>query len=134
MGPNAASTKPKRSPAKPRPGAERGLDPREVRPQISRLRPQRGLVDGVLHRASKPIADAAGAAIMCKLRQGARQAIRARLDVARDSDELATGSDTAILAAYFAGVIQGMAVQGTNSADARGPAPAVNPHRLPPRG
>ena len=63
-------------------------------------------------------AGAPAAANMTALRQAAQQAIRARLDAARAAGELARDSDTATLAAYFAGVIQGMAVQARDGAKA----------------
>ena len=45
------------------------------------------------------------------MRQKAQQAIRERLDTARKSGELPGITDIATLAAFYAMVIQGMAVQ-----------------------
>lgn len=63
-------------------------------------------------------AGAVAAATMTELRHAAQQAIRVRLDAARASGELTKESDTATLAAYFASVIQGMAVQARDGARA----------------
>lgn len=49
-------------------------------------------------------------------RQAAQLAIRERLNRARKDGELPTGSDAATLAAYFAMVIQGLAVQARDGA------------------
>ena len=49
-------------------------------------------------------------------RQENEHAIRARLEAARKSGELSTATDTATLAAYYAMVIQGMAVQARDGA------------------
>jgi TetR/AcrR family transcriptional regulator, copper-responsive repressor len=49
-------------------------------------------------------------------RHAAQVAIRARLDRARRDGELPADSDTATLAAYFAMVVQGMAVQARDGA------------------
>ena len=53
---------------------------------------------------------------MTGLRQTAQQAIRARLEAARKSGELPSSTDTATLAAFYAMVIQGMAVQARDGA------------------
>ena len=55
---------------------------------------------------------------MTGLRRAAQQAIRARLDAARKSGEIPTTTDTASLAAFYAMVIQGMAVQARDGASA----------------
>jgi hypothetical protein len=49
-------------------------------------------------------------------RQAAQVAIRARLNRARLDGELPADSDTATLAAYFAMVVQGLAVQARDGA------------------
>ncbi len=56
------------------------------------------------------------AAEVTALRQAAQHQIGVRLDAARRSGELPEGTDTATLAAYFAMVIQGMAVQAHDGA------------------
>lgn len=55
---------------------------------------------------------------MAGLRRGGQRAIQARLDQARLDGELPAHADTANLAAYFAMVIQGMAVQANDGATA----------------
>jgi hypothetical protein len=49
-------------------------------------------------------------------RRAAQLAIRARLNRARQDGELPADTDTAALAAYFAMVVQGLAVQGRDGA------------------
>jgi AcrR family transcriptional regulator len=49
-------------------------------------------------------------------RLAAQQAMQRRLDVAREVGELPAGCDTAALAAFFAAMIQGMAVQAHDGA------------------
>lgn len=49
-------------------------------------------------------------------RQAAQQAIRSRLEAARKAGELPADTDTATLAAFYAMVIQGMAVQARDGA------------------
>lgn len=53
---------------------------------------------------------------VANLRQAAQQAIRNRLTRARQDGELPAGTDTATLAAFFAMVIQGMAIQARDGA------------------
>lgn len=60
--------------------------------------------------------NAALVAEMAKLRQSAQRAVHARLEAARVSGELPPHTDTASLAAYYAMVIQGMAVQARDGA------------------
>lgn len=61
-------------------------------------------------------ANASLAAEISALRQAAQQAIRSRLEGARKAGELAADTDTAALAAFYAMVIQGMAVQARDGA------------------
>ncbi|MBI3523809.1 MAG: TetR/AcrR family transcriptional regulator [Betaproteobacteria bacterium] len=53
---------------------------------------------------------------MAKLRQSAQCALHGRLEAARTSGEIPPTTDTASLAAYYAMVIQGMAVQARDGA------------------
>ena len=60
--------------------------------------------------------NAALVADMAGLRQAAQRAIHARLEGARRSGELPTKTDTSTLAAFYAMVVQGMAVQARDGA------------------
>lgn len=60
--------------------------------------------------------NAALAAEMARIRLSAQRALHARLEAARASGELPADTDTASLAAYYAMVIQGMAVQARDGA------------------
>jgi hypothetical protein len=55
---------------------------------------------------------------MAGLRRNGQRAIHARLEQARLDGELPADTDTAALAGYFAMVIQGMAVQAIDGANA----------------
>ncbi|MHB8886105.1 MAG: TetR/AcrR family transcriptional regulator [Methylovirgula sp.] len=54
--------------------------------------------------------------IFTELRRAGQEAVRLRLETARDAGELPTSANTEILAAYFAAMIQGMAVQAKDGA------------------
>jgi hypothetical protein len=62
------------------------------------------------------LANAAVAAEISGLRQAAQQAIRNRLEGARKAGDLPADTDTANLAAFYAMIIQGMAVQARDGA------------------
>ena len=60
--------------------------------------------------------NAALVAEMAALRQSVQSALRARLEVARKAGELPPQTDTSTLAAFYAMVVQGMAVQARDGA------------------
>lgn len=74
---------------------------------------------GCMVAAGELQASAANEALVAEVtrqRQAAQQAIRRRLEAARKAGELPADTDTATLAAFYAMVIQGMAVQARDGA------------------